>query len=83
MNYKEAIARTVKLQEYAAEFNHKDILYIVVPADYQEMKLFLEDYHKPLNNKEKPDCKKYSSDGNFSIYRVDADSKVFSGVNVP
>jgi len=73
MNYKEALARTLKLQEYAAEYNHKDIQYIVVPAAYQEMEKFLKDYkdHKD------PDCRQYSVDGNFSVYRteISPDSK--------
>lgn len=71
MDYQEALARTLKLQEYAIEFNHKDTIYIVVPADYNEMQLFLADYYSASNKEKKLNCEEYSSDGKFSVYRID------------
>jgi len=72
MNYQEALARTLKLQQYAAEFNHKDVKYIVVPADYKEMETFLNDYGRGLSDQQQEiNCSDYCSDGIFSVYRID------------
>jgi len=71
MNYKEALARTIKLQQYAAEFNHNDAKYIVVPADYKEMETFLHDYNNRSDLQQEINCSEYCSDGIFSVYRID------------
>lgn len=71
MNYKEALVRTEKLNQYAKEFNLGNILYIVVPADHQEMQLFLVDYYKYVSSQTELNCKEYSSEGDFLVYRID------------
>ena len=76
MNYNEALSRTITLNKYAAEFNLGKIKYIVVPFMEEEMKLFLDDYSKKEDSQPEPDCKAYSSDGNFVVYRMDIDSSV-------
>lgn len=74
MNYHEALARTLKLQQYAAEFNHKDVKYIVVPADYKEMETFLYDYGNQSDQQQEINCIEYCSEGIFSVYRIDESS---------
>jgi hypothetical protein len=74
MTYQEALARTVKLTGYAKEYNHTDVEYSVVPSNYKEMEAFLNDYYELAEKQTEFNCKKYCSDENFSVYRIDESS---------
>ncbi|MCY0970520.1 hypothetical protein [Chryseobacterium wangxinyae] len=73
MNYQEALARVEKLQQYAEEY-YQEAKYIVVPAALKDMDNFLKDREQSAT-KEVINCQAYSSDGIFSVYRIDLSSK--------
>lgn len=81
MNYKEALARTITLNKYAAEFNLAKIKYIVVPLNVEEMELFLDDYSRKVDAHSEPDCKNYCSDGNYVVYRMDLHSNIIKNLS--
>ncbi|MCU7616272.1 hypothetical protein NZ698_03615 [Chryseobacterium sp. PBS4-4] len=71
MNYKDAVIRAKKLNEYAKEFRHENVQYIIVPADHQEMQTFLNDFYRSHNEQSELNCEEYCTNGSYLVYRID------------
>ena len=71
MNYQQALERTLRLKNFAEEFNLSDsVRYIVVPGNQNEMTKFLDNNFTFNDDQDLEKCIQFSSDNDFQVYRL-------------
>lgn len=76
MNYQQALERTLRLKNFAQEFNLSDsVRYIVVPKKQNEMTKFLDNNFTFNDDQDFEKCIQFSSDNDFQVYRLELTEK--------